>query len=58
MSGAAEASSGGPSSTGEAMHEEEALGKAYDGRLLMRLWPYIWPYRWQVLVVVVSIVAG
>ena len=33
----------------EAMHEEEALGKAYDARLLMRLWPYIWPYRWQVL---------
>ena len=27
MSGAAEASSGGPS-TGEAMHEEEAIGKA------------------------------
>jgi ATP-binding cassette subfamily B multidrug efflux pump len=33
----------------EAMHEEEALGKAYDTRLLVRLWPYIWPYRWQVL---------
>ena len=30
--------------------EEEALGKAYDGRLLARLWPYIKPYRWQVLV--------
>jgi ATP-binding cassette subfamily B protein len=29
--------------------EEEALGKAYDGRLLARLWPYIQPYRWQVL---------
>jgi ABC-type multidrug transport system fused ATPase/permease subunit len=29
-------------------HEEEALGKAYDGRLLLRLWPYVRPYRAQV----------
>jgi ATP-binding cassette subfamily B multidrug efflux pump len=29
-------------------HEEEALGRAYDGRLLLRLWPYIRPYRGQV----------
>jgi len=29
--------------------EEEALGKAYDGRLLARLWPYVAPYRVQVL---------
>ena len=28
--------------------EEEALGKAYDGRLLARLWPYVRPYGWQV----------
>jgi len=48
MSGAAEASSGGPSSTGEAMHEEEALGKAYDTRLLLRLWPYVAPYKAQI----------
>jgi len=47
MSGAAEASSSGPS-TGEAMHEEEALGKAYDTRLLLRLWPYIAPYKAQI----------
>jgi ATP-binding cassette subfamily B multidrug efflux pump len=47
MSGAAEASSGGPS-TGEAMLEEEALGKAYDTRLLLRLWPYIAPYKAQI----------
>ncbi|MGI9590347.1 MAG: ABC transporter ATP-binding protein, partial [Myxococcota bacterium] len=33
----------------EAMHEEEALGKAYDARLMARLWGYVWPYRWQVL---------
>jgi len=36
------------SSATEAMHEEEALGKAYDGRLLLRLWRYVAPYRWQV----------
>jgi ATP-binding cassette subfamily B multidrug efflux pump len=48
MSGAAEAASGGPSSTGEAMHEEEAIGKAYDTRLMLRLWPYIAPYKAQV----------
>jgi ATP-binding cassette subfamily B protein len=28
----------------EAMHEEEALGKAYDARLLRRLWSYVAPY--------------
>jgi ABC-type multidrug transport system fused ATPase/permease subunit len=37
------------SSAGEAMHEEEALGKAYDLRLLARLWPYIKPYWPQVV---------
>ncbi len=36
------------SSTAEAMHEEEALGKAYDTRMLLRLWQYVVPYRWQV----------
>lgn len=30
-------------------HEEEALGRAYDGRLMVRLWPYIRPYRAQVV---------
>ena len=30
------------------MHEEEALGKAYDARLLGRLWGYVRPYGWQV----------
>jgi ATP-binding cassette subfamily B multidrug efflux pump len=29
----------------EAMHEEEDLGKAYDARILRKLWPYIAPYR-------------
>jgi len=31
------------------MHEEEVLGKAYDARLLLRLWRYVAPYRGQVL---------
>lgn len=29
-------------------HEEEALGKAYDSRLMRRLLQYMRPYRWQV----------
>ena len=29
----------------KAFHEEGALGKAYDGRLLRRLWPFVRPYR-------------
>ncbi len=33
----------------EFLHEEEAIGKAYDLRLLRRLWRYVSPYRWQVL---------
>ncbi|TFG91585.1 MAG: hypothetical protein E4H11_10615, partial [Myxococcales bacterium] len=32
----------------DAMHEEGALGRAYDGRLLARLAPYVLPYRGQV----------
>jgi ATP-binding cassette subfamily B protein len=39
-------------SAAEAMQEEEALGKAYDGRLLLRLWKYVAPYRWQVALTV------
>ena len=34
----------------EYLSEEEALGKAYDGRLLGRLWHYVSPYTWQVVV--------
>jgi ABC-type multidrug transport system fused ATPase/permease subunit len=30
------------------MHEEEELGKAYDTRLMVRLWHYVWPYHRQV----------
>lgn len=32
-----------------ALHEEEALGRAYDVRLMRRLWPFVAPYRGQVL---------
>jgi ATP-binding cassette subfamily B multidrug efflux pump len=28
--------------------DEEALGKAYDARLMRRLLRYMWPYRWSV----------
>jgi len=37
-----------------AFHEEGAMGKAYDGRLLRRLWPFVRPHR---LVLGVSLVA-
>jgi len=32
-----------------AFHEEEALGKAYDARLMRQLWPYTKPYAWAVV---------
>ncbi|MFO7892420.1 MAG: ABC transporter ATP-binding protein [Longimicrobiales bacterium] len=32
-----------------APHEEEALGKAYDARLMRRLLRYLKPYRWKVV---------
>jgi len=31
------------------IHEEEALGKAYDSRLMKRLLKYMAPYRWSVI---------
>jgi ATP-binding cassette subfamily B multidrug efflux pump len=31
------------------VHEEEALGKAYDARILRRLLEYLRPYRWRVV---------
>jgi ATP-binding cassette, subfamily B, multidrug efflux pump len=34
------------------LHEEEALGKAYDARLMRRLLRYLRPYRWQVLLAI------
>ncbi|HEV2101328.1 MAG TPA: ABC transporter ATP-binding protein [Candidatus Acidoferrum sp.] len=32
------------------IHEEEALGKAYDSRLMKRLLDYMRPYRWRVII--------
>ncbi len=32
----------------EPLHEEDALGKAYDARLMQRLLRYLKPYRWKV----------
>jgi ABC-type multidrug transport system fused ATPase/permease subunit len=43
------ATPGGPGPRSrEALFEEETLGKAYDSRLLRRLWPFVAPYRRQV----------
>jgi ATP-binding cassette subfamily B protein len=33
----------------DAFHEEAALGKAYDARMMARLWPYVRPY-WPLVV--------
>ncbi|HEU4564196.1 MAG TPA: ABC transporter ATP-binding protein [Gemmatimonadaceae bacterium] len=37
------------------LHEEEALGKAYDGRLMRRLLGYVRPYGWLVLLALLSL---
>ncbi len=39
-------------------HEEEALGKAYDGRLMRRLLRYLAPYRAKVAAAVVMLIAA
>ncbi len=39
----------GPARAQDSLHEEEALGKAYDARLMARLWRWVAPYRWQVV---------
>ena len=39
-------------------HEEEALGKAYDARLMRRLLGYVRPYRWMTVLALVFIVAS
>jgi ATP-binding cassette subfamily B multidrug efflux pump len=39
-------------------HEEEALGRAYDGRLMRRLLRYLRPYRGRVALAVVLLVAA
>jgi ATP-binding cassette subfamily B multidrug efflux pump len=39
-------------------HEEEALGKAYDARLMRRLLRYLRPYRWRVSLAVGVLLAA
>src|SRR5690606_3721474 len=46
------------SGPGAAFHEEEALGKAYDARLMRRLLRYLRPYRWRVAAAVAVLLAG
>ncbi|HOP06511.1 MAG TPA: ABC transporter ATP-binding protein [candidate division Zixibacteria bacterium] len=46
-------------SAADAYHEEEALGKAYDARLMKRLLTYIRPYRkWVALAVVLLLITS
>jgi ATP-binding cassette subfamily B multidrug efflux pump len=37
------------------LHEEEALGKAYDARLMRRLLQYMKPYKWRVVLALVMV---
>jgi ATP-binding cassette, subfamily B, multidrug efflux pump len=39
-------------------HEEEALGKAYDARLMRRLLGYLRPYRWRVAGAIALLLVG
>ena len=39
-------------------HEEEVLGKAYDGRLMRRLLTYARPYRVQLIAAVILLLGG
>ncbi|TVR65558.1 MAG: ABC transporter ATP-binding protein [Gemmatimonadales bacterium] len=40
------------------IQEEEALGKAYDGRLMRRLLRYLAPYKWKVVLAVFLLVSA
>jgi ATP-binding cassette subfamily B protein len=44
--------------TAESLHEEDALGKAYDARLMRRLLRYLKPYRWHVALALVILLFG
>lgn len=39
----------------DSLHEEDALGRAYDARLLRRLWRYVAPHRGQVVLTLVLV---
>ena len=40
------------------LHEEEALGKAYDARLMRRLLRYLKPYKWHVALALLVLLLG
>ena len=40
------------------IREEDALGKAYDARLMRRLLSYLSPYKWQTVVAVIMLIAA
>jgi ABC-type multidrug transport system fused ATPase/permease subunit len=46
------------SAAAEAMHEEEALGRAYDARLMARLWRFVSPYRGEVALTLLLVLPG
>jgi ATP-binding cassette, subfamily B, multidrug efflux pump len=46
------------SETTQSPHDEEALGKAYDGRLARRLLGYLRPYRWRALTAVLLLITN
>jgi ATP-binding cassette, subfamily B, multidrug efflux pump len=45
-------------SDGASHHQEEALGKAYDARLMRRLLGYVRPYRWRMVAAVGLIIVS
>lgn len=49
---------GGSVRGGGGYHEEEALGKAYDSRLMKRLLRYMRPYRWWAALAVLLLLLG
>ena len=52
------ASKGTAAEAERVFHEEDALGKTYDTRLLRRLWPFVRGYRWQLLVAMALLPVG
>jgi ATP-binding cassette, subfamily B, multidrug efflux pump len=40
------------------VHDEDVVGKAYDGRLMRRLLGYLAPYRWPALLALAAIIAN
>ena len=65
--GAPHAAGNGPAAVSRAaqvlknFHEEGALGRAYDLRLMKRLWPFVRPYRklfWASLVITLFTAGG